>query len=79
MSITIIHQKDGIERIDNRRLSNDTGSAPGLRLLKDIGFNPGDSECDLYQHPDGFAILVKRSLFEVSEFKCDKITIKRKT
>jgi len=71
----------GTKKIEDRALNIRAGKACDLRLMEDTLFIPNGKEksgFDLYQHPEGFVILVKRDLFEVTPFKGGKITIRRK-
>jgi len=71
----------GVKKISDRALKIHSGRASDLRLMEDALFVPNGKEksgFDLYQHPEGFAILVKRDLFDVSEYKGGKIAVKKK-
>jgi len=71
----------GTKLIKDRALKIHAGRASDLRLMEDTLFVPNGKEksgFDLYQHPEGFAILVKRALFEVTSYKSGKISIKKK-
>jgi len=73
----------GTKKIEDRALILHSGNAPDLRLMGDTGFFPTEknkkSEIDLYQHEDGFAILIQRGKFEVTEYKNGKITLKKRS
>ena len=68
--------KNGVKLIKNRSLVLRSGHAPDLRIMSDTGFTSKDTG-DLYQHEDGFLILVHGDKFEVSAYKNGKIHLKR--
>lgn len=72
-----IHElDDGSKMIDGRSMPAGTGGVPSVRLIPDTGFQPKEM-ADVYQHEDGYAIIVKQGLFEVSNYKNGKIYIKK--
>jgi hypothetical protein len=65
-----------VKLIKGRSLVLRSGHAPDLRIMGETGFASKDSG-DLYQHEEGFLILVHGDKFEVSAYKNGRIHLKR--
>ena len=78
MSVKTYELPGGVKKLIDRQIIADTGNTPRVRLMKDVGFQPSDKDCDLYQCDEGFAIIVNRNNFNVGDFTGGEIIITRK-